>query len=471
MLAGSTANFQIEIFYAKETHQVDTSQPFTETLSNPNGSSFDIDLPADVLTSNDEVDLTMYSTPKGSVTPTKPLPSEKSGADIFYNVSFTKVSDGSTVSSFDEAITLTFNYSDSDIGEIDESTLTAYRWNGSAWTALSDSTVDTDLNKVTASSQNFSDFALLGDPSSTCNNGVVESGEQCDGAALNGQTCQNRGYTGGTLSCNANCTFNVSACTSENTGGGSGGGSGSAYVAPVTSAVFSGRAYPKSSVTLLKDAQIAATTVADANANFSIRLSNLSGGNYFFSLYSEDNKGNRSSLLTFPISVTSGATTNIDDIFIAPTVATDKSEVKHGDNIAIFGQSTPNSEITISVNSEKEFFNKVTSDKNGAYLYNFDTTSLEKGQHFTKSKTALDGNISSFSKTIAFTVGTKTILSQPDKELGKSDINFDNKVNLVDFSIAAYWYKRPSPPTKADLNNDGKVDLIDLSIMAFYWTG
>jgi hypothetical protein len=50
-------------------------------------------------------------------------------------------------------------------------------------------------------------------------------------------------------------------------------------------------------------------------------------------------------------------------------------------------------------------------------------------------------------------------------------MNNDRRVNLVDFSIAAYWYKRSSPPASVDLNGDGKVDLVDFSIMAFYWTG
>jgi hypothetical protein len=59
---------------------------------------------------------------------------------------------------------------------------------------------------------------------------------------------------------------------------------------------------------------------------------------------------------------------------------------------------------------------------------------------------------------------------------GKADLNCDGRVNLVDFSIAAYWYKRPLNDAfkaieKDRLNGDGKIDLIDFSIMAYYWTG
>jgi hypothetical protein len=312
---------------------------------------------------------------------------------------------------------------------------------------------------------------------SVCGNNIKEGVEQCDGSDLGGATCQSLGYSGGTLSCGTSCNFNTSGCTYG--GGGGGGGGGGVYVPPQaeTKVIFSGRAYPKSTVTLLKDAQIAATTIAGADANFSITFSGLSGGNYIFSIYSEDNKGIRSSLLNFPVSVTSGATTNVSGIFIAPTIAVDKSEVKKGDNIAIFGQSIPKSEITIAINSDEEFFDKTLADANGAYLYNFDTTKINIGQHFTKSKAAKDGAISSFSKAVSFLVGTKNVLAGlPQQCPAKADLNGDCRVNLVDFSIAAYWYKRPlsaefSPKEKTLLSGDSKIDLVDFSIMAFYWTG
>lgn len=51
-------------------------------------------------------------------------------------------------------------------------------------------------------------------PPQLCGNGVINSGEQCDGTNLNGYTCSTLGgYTGGTLSCNSNCTFNTTQCT------------------------------------------------------------------------------------------------------------------------------------------------------------------------------------------------------------------------------------------------------------------
>ena len=47
----------------------------------------------------------------------------------------------------------------------------------------------------------------------TCGNGIVETGEQCDGGNLGGQTCVTLGYSSGTLSCTSACAFDTSGCT------------------------------------------------------------------------------------------------------------------------------------------------------------------------------------------------------------------------------------------------------------------
>jgi len=259
---------------------------------------------------------------------------------------------------------------------------------------------------------------------------------------------------------------------------GGGGGGGGGYTAPPATGVnISGRAYPLSKVTILKDGQIAVTTIAGPDAKFEANLTGLSAGNYLFVVYGQDAQERRSSLFTFPVVLTQGALTAISGIFLAPTIAVDKSEVKRGEDIAIFGQSAPQTDITIAVNSDEEFFVKTKADKAGVYLYNLDTAPLEIGQHLTKSKAALHGEVSVFGKAVGFAVGSKTVLAAPEKKCqAKADLNGDCRVNLIDFSIAAYWYKRPlSAEFKSReatrLNGDGRIDLVDFSIMAFYWTG
>jgi hypothetical protein len=226
-------------------------------------------------------------------------------------------------------------------------------------------------------------------------------------------------------------------------------------------------------VTILKDATVVSTTVADSNAMFKVSVGNLSSGNYFFSVYSEDAQGRRSNLLTFPASVTPGVTTNIGGVFVAPTIAVDKSQVKKGDNLSIFGQTAQSGKVTIQVNSDQTMFATTTADSSGIYLYNLDTTPLEMGDHSTKSKTTLSNEISSYSAAVGFLVGTQNIFLTAQKKVTsiKGDTNGDGKVNLIDFSVCAYWFGRPNPPKTADVNGDGKVNLVDFSILAYNWTG
>ena len=261
----------------------------------------------------------------------------------------------------------------------------------------------------------------------------------------------------------------VASVTPPPGGGGGGGGAN-------TGVNFSGRAYPLSKVSILKDGQLALSTIAGPDSNFTANLSNLASGDYTFSVYGEDKNGLRSSPFTFQIFITSGVTTNIGGIFIAPTIAVDKTEVKKGDNITIFGQSAPTSQIVISVNSAQEFFSDTSSDVNGVYLKNFDTSVLDVGAHSTKSKAEKNGEISSYGDLALFTVGTKNVLANTTNKLTKCDLNGDGRCNLIDFSIAAYWYKRPLSAEmivkeKKYLGGYGIIDLRDFSIMAFYWTG
>jgi hypothetical protein len=307
-----------------------------------------------------------------------------------------------------------------------------------------------------------------------CGNGIKEIGEQCDGSDFGGQTCFNFGYSGGSLSCNPGCTLNFSGCTSALPSGGGGGGGGG-FIPSYGRVIISGYAQPKSNVTLMSDGTIRATTIAGDDAKFSFTLDNLSPGNYLFTLYSEDKDGRRSSLYTFPVRLEAGQTITAGNILLSPTIDVDKLEVKRGDFISIFGYSQPFADVLISVSSGEELFLKTNANKDGFYLYQLGTDILEKGDHFTKSKSILTNQlVSNYSRVVSFKVGDKSLTKEAEKVCKKPDLNCDKKVNLIDFSILAYWYKRPltkEAKQKIDLNGDGKVDLVDFSIMAYYWTG
>lgn len=49
--------------------------------------------------------------------------------------------------------------------------------------------------------------------SPNCNNGTVDTGEDCDGAAPTDTTCVELGYATGSLGCAANCTYDRTECT------------------------------------------------------------------------------------------------------------------------------------------------------------------------------------------------------------------------------------------------------------------
>jgi len=54
--------------------------------------------------------------------------------------------------------------------------------------------------------------ALAGKP--FCGDGNAKGGEQCDGSDLDGESCETLGYTGGTLGCASDCSFDTSSCFS-----------------------------------------------------------------------------------------------------------------------------------------------------------------------------------------------------------------------------------------------------------------
>jgi hypothetical protein len=254
----------------------------------------------------------------------------------------------------------------------------------------------------------------------------------------------------------------------------SGGGGGGGSYGFRTSAIFRGIAYPLSDVTLLENAQVVAVTQSGPDAKFEVDLSNIPPGTYNFGVWAKDPNGNRSIMQTFSIMLTNGATTIISGVFFPPTISADKTQVKRGDVLNILGYTAPQVTISVIVNSNNEIVKNVTSSDSGAWLYRLNTSALDYGNHTAHAwAVATDGNMTANSNLIAFTVGNESISAQPNSSCTVliGDLNGDCRVNIVDFSIMAYWYERTNPPAMVDLNHDGKINLVDFSILAYYWTG
>jgi len=309
-----------------------------------------------------------------------------------------------------------------------------------------------------------------------CGNGVIDENEQCDSYDLDGQICANYGYNGGVLSCKNDCTFDTSGCTS-----GVGGGGGVVYVHE-TKVIIQGIAYPNADVTILKDGQVAGVVRADASANFKFELPEINPGVWNFSLWTEDFQKRRSPNFSYMLSIQSGMTTTIANVFLPPTIDLDKDKVKKGERIAIFGQTAPKSQVSIYVYSSKSFIKEIKADQAGVYSYNLDTISLEYGDYHVKTKSSLEGGpVSDFSKILNFQVVEpdkileKPLLEKPHKFIPANlnqDLNKNNNdiINFVDVSILLYNWGKPKN-IKTDLNGDGIVNYRDLSILLYYWTG
>jgi len=247
---------------------------------------------------------------------------------------------------------------------------------------------------------------------------------------------------------------------------------------PTTGVVFLGKAYPSSNISLLQNGRLIVRTVSGPDASFLISLSNATPGNANYLIVAEDPFGRQSSF-NVPVVITASATTTVSGIFISPTLDLSKRQINSGDNLIFFGRSVPQSEVTIQVNSETELFLRTTADPSGGYLYTLDTSILNVGIHDAKSKSAHNQQVSEFGAPVSFAVLEKgaPIQEEPEPETEpeacglSGDLNKDCKVNLVDFSILAYWYKRANPPALVDVKADRKIDLADFSILASQWTG
>ncbi|MFA5945925.1 MAG: hypothetical protein WC802_03390 [Patescibacteria group bacterium] len=304
-----------------------------------------------------------------------------------------------------------------------------------------------------------------------CGDGIIQPGEACDGANMNSRTCITEGFTGGTISCQANCTLQTSACTGGTPRSGNVGAIGSVSSSSET---FLGLAYPNSSVAILKDGQLVATVETDASGGFSSKITNLSIGTFAFGFVATDTLGNHSALTTVEITA-SGSSTTTRDIFLSPTIAPIGFFVSSSAVVAVTGSSAPDADVRLSITSvsgDVILTRHAQADANGEYSIQLAPNALPAGSYTVTATATLGGLTSTRSLPASFAIGA------PNAPLSylKGDYNEDGQVNLVDFSIALYWYKQPLSPAFKVLelhhgNGDGILDLVDISILAYFWTG
>lgn len=255
------------------------------------------------------------------------------------------------------------------------------------------------------------------------------------------------------------------------TGGASstaGGGGGSTILAG--SIVIKGMASPNAEITILKDGAIAASSTADNQVNFNIGLTGLSSGPHSFGVYAVDRDGIKSATHNFMQNVGTGVTVTVDQIFLAPTIRASHLLVKKGEELTVSGFTVPDANIQIFLDSL--LTGKTDSRPNGAWGNIIKTQDLEFGKHTIRVQAKKADKSSALSTIVEFEVGDRESIPIRLGQCGKSDLNCDGKVDLIDFSILLfYWLQPVSNKIRADIDKSGFVDLIDFSIMLYDWTG
>lgn len=164
--------------------------------------------------------------------------------------------------------------------------------------------------------------------------------------------------------------------------------------------------------------------------------------------------------------------TTVSDIILPPTIELSTNQISPGETIEIFGRGTPDYKTMIFTEPPLNSF-EVDVDEFGEYQYTFsDTENLELGDHRIYALLQnLIGSQSLFSNTLFFRVtsGQEEPGEEPVCNITRGDINCDESVDLVDFSILLFYWG--SNESLADINNDGTVNLVDFSVMMFYWQG
>jgi len=293
----------------------------------------------------------------------------------------------------------------------------------------------------------FSPFLILAEHvdisvSATVSSSSTPPAEFCgDNACNNGETC-------------STCSQDCGNCIRE---------WGTVIISGNNKVVFEGKAYPFAVLTILKNNAVISVFKAGETGLFEKEINAIPGGTYNFAIFAEDSEGRKSVTIGFTAGILEGRTTTISGIFIPPTIDVTPYQSSRGDKIDIAGQSFPKSDVNIFI-SPKNFFAGVKAFPSGVWLYKLDTSDFDDGEYQAKANAVdNDGSQSAFSQIVPFLIKKSVCRG--------ADLNFDGKVDLVDFSILLYYWGQKNPKNSCvDINSDGIVNIVDFSIMMYWWS-
>jgi hypothetical protein len=299
-----------------------------------------------------------------------------------------------------------------------------------------------------------------------CGDFIVQPihGEECDdGDNLDDATCT------------ADCQL-VNPPPPIGGGGGGGGGLGPFNPGSPTELVDTavrivGKAYPNTSVNILQNGVVTGVVPASAGADFLFETEEVTPGITTFGIWAEDVNGLQSLSITLTFRVAPNAVTTVGGAYLPPTIGLEDNVVSQGDPLPVFGQTVPQANVFVQKNQDAQNLTQAASDQFGNWTAEVDTSNLtNQAFHTAGAYFQIPGGgqvlRSSLGRFVSFFVGE----GEGDQDnCGRSDINDDNRVNLVDFSILLFNWGTNN--ANSDINLDGTVNLTDFSIMLFCWTG
>lgn len=247
---------------------------------------------------------------------------------------------------------------------------------------------------------------------------------------------------------------------------GGGGGNWTNIIAPTAPALstvsFAGFASPGAFVMLSASGRAMASTTASLDGGFTI-TTQITPGTYVFGITSRDDAGRYGAFRSIPMTVSRDSRSAVSGIAISPTLSVQVNEK------ALFsGKTVPAAIVRLAAGSIER---SVLSDATGSFSFEVDPVLLT-GTISARVYAEAGSMTVPWSNPVQLRIDT-AVRSAP---LRKADINADGRVDLADFSMLLYWYRRELSPSlveieRARFNADGKLDFTDFSIMAYHWTG
>ena len=246
-------------------------------------------------------------------------------------------------------------------------------------------------------------------------------------------------------------------------GGGGGGGGWTNIVTPPQPALsrvtLSGRSAPLARIRVFADARLLTESMADGNGAYAADIQ-LTPGLYTFGVSSQDDAGRFSAFVNVPMRVARESRATIEGILLSPTLATEYGTRR------VIGQTLPNAIVYPSGSSRS-----VAAGPDGRFSFMVDA-----GETQVRVRAQSDGRSTPLSIAVMLPASVSRAAPSASPSARRADMNDDGRVDVRDFSVMLFWYKKPLSPKlieieRARFNGDGKIDFTDFSIMAFQWTG